>query len=73
MEDDGVGDHVLRQLPQTLFAKLAAGPLGRPAKACLQPSSLQELLAGQPNTKQTKNKQLPKTSFEESWRTGTSL
>jgi len=55
-----------------LFAKLAAGPAGRPAKACLQPSSLQDTLAHQTNTNQTRNEQLPKISFEGSWRMGTS-
>ena len=29
---DVVWDHILRQLPQSLFAKLAAGPPGRLAK-----------------------------------------
>jgi len=49
-----VWDRILRQLPQNLFAKLAAGPLGRPAKTCLPPSLLQNPLAGQPNINQTR-------------------
>jgi len=32
-----------------------------------------DLLVGQPNTNQTRNKQLPQTSFEGSWSMGTSL
>jgi len=61
------------QLPQSLFAKLAAGPPGRLAKACLQHSSLQDPLAGEPNTNKMRNKQLPETSFEGSWRMRTLL
>ena len=67
-----VWDHILRQLPQSLFAKLVAGPAGRPAKACLQPSFLQDTLAHQTNTNQTRNEHLPKTSFQGIWRTSTS-
>ena len=59
-----VWDYILGKLPQRLFAKLAAGPCGRPAKACLQPSLLEDPLAGQPNTNQTRINNCPKPALK---------
>ena len=64
-----VWDCISRQLPQSLFLNLLQDLLA--GQQSLFSAQL-NLLVGQSNTNQTRNKQPQETSFERSWRAGTS-
>ena len=68
-----VKDHILRQLPQSLFAKLAAGTPGRPAKLVCSPARCRTpWQASQVQTRQGINNQ-PKPASKGAKGTGTWL